>query len=95
MVTIRIVSTYKQFLFLTSLLQEVTDLLYRSHLLNGGKYDLNQQVSDLPFEILLIKVPKNFIRKLVGYQEKILAHYRKAYTVDFDFNRELMIDDVF
>jgi len=40
-------------------------------------------------------VPKNFIRKLVGYQEKNLMNYRKNHTVDFDYNRDLLNDEVF
>ena len=40
MITFRIISTLKQFTFLTSMLQEVTDLLYKSHLLGAQKpYD--------------------------------------------------------
>jgi len=48
-----------------------------------------------PFEILIIHVPKNFIRKIVGYQEKNLNTYRKTYSIDFDFNKDLLSDDVF
>ena len=36
MVTLRIFSTFKQFTFLTSLLSEVTDLLFKSNMLNGS-----------------------------------------------------------
>lgn len=42
-----------------------------------------------------MKVPINFLRKLVGYQEKTLTQYRKNYSIDFDFNKELLNDDVF
>ena len=48
-----------------------------------------------PFEIVIVSVPKNFIRKLVGYQEKNLYNYRKLYTVDFDYNRDLLSDEVY
>lgn len=48
-----------------------------------------------PFEIVIINVPKNFIRKLVGYQEKMLSWFRKRYFVEFDFNRDLLVDEVF
>lgn len=40
-------------------------------------------------------VPKNFLRKLVGYQDKVLNDYRKKYQVDFDYNRDLLVDEVF
>ena len=43
----------------------------------------------------MMKVPKNFIRKLVGYQEKVLTEFRKNYQVDFYFDRDLMTDDIF
>lgn len=43
----------------------------------------------------MLKVPKNFIRKLVGYQEKTLTEYRKTFSVDFYFDRDLLTDDVF
>jgi len=32
---------------------------------------------------------------LVGYQEKNLNTFRRSYQVDFDFNRDLLSDDVF
>jgi hypothetical protein len=35
------------------------------------------------------------LRKLVGYQEKELTAYKKQYFVDFDFNRDLLVDEVF
>jgi acyl-coenzyme A synthetase/AMP-(fatty) acid ligase len=42
-------------------------------------------------------VPKNFIRKLVGYQEKSLQYFRMnpKYNVDFYFNEKLLVDDIF
>ena len=49
----------------------------------------------VPFEIVIVHVPKNFIRKLVGYQEKSLAAYRKQYIVDFDYSRDLLNDEVY
>ena len=42
-------------------------------------------------------MPKNFIRKLVGYQEKFLQYFRMApqYEVDFYYDRELLVDEIF
>jgi hypothetical protein len=40
-------------------------------------------------------VPKNLLRKLVGYQEKNLTTLRKQFTIDFDFNRDLLTDEVY
>ena len=75
------------------MLQWLTDLLFKSTILNG-KSEGHQTISTdhepamhYPFEIIVVPVPKNFIRKLVGYYEKNLAHYRKLYTVDFDYNQ--------
>lgn len=101
MVTILIVSTFKQYTFFTQLLQWLTDLLFKSSILNGKQAADHLTISTdhepvlhYSFEIIFISVPKNFIRKLVGYQEKNLSHYRKLYTVDFDFSRDFMSDDV-
>lgn len=42
-------------------------------------------------------MPKNFIRKLVGYQERTLQYFRMnlSYDVDFFYNRELLVDEIF
>jgi hypothetical protein len=102
MVTVRISSTFKQYQFITSLMQEVTDMLFKSGMLTGvvssraaDQVNMKEIRNSFPFDIIMIKVPKNFIRKLVGYQEKNFTMYRKNYTVDFYFDRELMVDDVF
>jgi hypothetical protein len=49
------------------------------------------------FELLRLQVPKNFIRKLVGYQEKFLQYFRMApqYEVDFYYDRDLLVDELF
>jgi hypothetical protein len=31
----------------------------------------------------------------VGYHERNLLHYRKLFTVDFDYNREFLNDEVY
>ena len=76
MTTVRISSTYKQYVFLTDLVQEVTDLMFRSGLLTGmmnpryanaSDYSMREIKNSFPFDIVMIKVPKNFLRKLVGY----------------------------
>ena len=43
----------------------------------------------------MLQIPKNFLRQLVGYQEKKLNYYRKAYSVDFFYNKELLTDEVY
>jgi hypothetical protein len=61
MVTIRIKSTFKQFTFISSILQELTDLLFRSS--NLAKKNTHNHYSTLsepqpiiqvPFEIIVI-----------------------------------------
>lgn len=99
MITVRIISTYKQFVFFTTMLQWLTDLLFKKSLMVNKRYQnyshVHMAALQLPFEIIVVHVPKNFIRKLVGYQEKNLMALRKSYTVDFDYNRELLNDEVF
>lgn len=55
------------------------------------------KIEDTNFEICKISVPKNFLRKLVGYQEKSLLYFRlnPKYQVDFYFEEKLLIDQVF
>lgn len=101
MVTLRLISTLKQYNFITTLLQTVTDLLKQSNLLNKPDSQLIQdteaqsKLMQYPFEIVILSVPKNYLRKLVGYQDKQLNYYRKKYNVDFDYNRDLLVDEVF
>ncbi len=55
-------------------MQETTDLLFKNGLLAGV---VNSRAADMlnnkemknsfPFDIVMIKVPKNFIRKIIGY----------------------------
>lgn len=83
-------------------MQEVTDMLFKNGLLTGmvnsrasDQVNMKEIRNSFPFDIVMIKVPKNFIRKLIGYQEKNLANYRKTNTVDFYFDKELLVDEVF
>ena len=49
------------------------------------------------FEIQKIPLPKNFLRKLVGYQDKALQYFRLSQNYDFNFyfNEKLLVDDVY
>lgn len=104
MITVRVISTYKQFVFFTNMLQELTDLLFKNQLLLKQtqyhqyfyEYPKDPQpIMQVPFEIIMIQVPKNFLRKIVGYQEKNLFTLRKHCKIDFDYNRDLLTDDVY
>jgi hypothetical protein len=39
----------------------------------------------LPFLIMTLQVPKNFIKKLIGYQVRVLSELRKRYEVEFEY----------
>ena len=65
-VTLKIVSTKHQYQQICSMLQYFTNKVYAIHCNHRIESTLDQ------FEIQLMQVPKNFIRKLVGYQEKSL-----------------------
>jgi hypothetical protein len=43
----------------------------------------------------MLQIPKNYLRHVVGYQERKLNHYRKTYSVDFFYNKELLTDEVY
>ena len=44
-----------------------------------------------------IPVPKNLIRKLVGYKEKSLQYFRlnPRYNVDFYYDEKVLVDEIF
>lgn len=77
MVSAKITSTYKQYQFITSLMQETTDMLHKNGLLcgvgngrGGGAMEMGkskEMKNSFPTDIVMIKVPKNFIRKIIGY----------------------------
>ena len=69
----------------------VTNRVFSLHSKHRIENALNQ------FQIERIQVPKNFIRKLVGYQERTLQYFRmnQRYDVDFYYNRELLVDEIF
>ena len=102
MVTIRLLSTYRQYEFLTGLCQEVSNFM-KKHSLLTIKTDIllsNEEDQGLrpnlpPFDIIALDVPKNFLRKLVGFQDKHLNNYKKRFQVDFDYQRDLLVDEVF
>lgn len=39
----------------------------------------------MPFLIIMVWVPKNYIKKLVGYQERTLNEMKKRYQVGFTY----------
>ena len=59
----------------------------------GAKLDIPPLT--LPFLIMTLQVPKNFIKKLIGYQVRVLSELRKRYEVEFEYELSLVTDFVF
>ena len=49
----------------------------------------------MPFFIMTIHVPKVFLKKLVGYQEKVLVALKQDFEVDFVYDETLVTDIVY
>lgn len=49
----------------------------------------------MPFLIIKVSVPKNYTKKLVGYQERTLIELKKRYQVGFTYDQSLITDSVF
>ena len=49
----------------------------------------------MPFLIMTLKVPKVFIKKLIGYQEKVLLQLKRHHEVNFVYDEKLVTDYVF
>ena len=48
----------------------------------------------MPFLIMTLKVPKIFIKKLIGYQEKVLLNLKRSHEVNFVYEEKLVSDYV-
>lgn len=42
-----------------------------------------------------LKVPKIFLKKLIGYQEKVLLQLKKVHEVNFSYDERLVTDIVY
>ena len=40
-------------------------------------------------------IPKLYIRKIIGYQEKNLSTFRQRFSIDIDYDKQLLSDDVY
>ncbi len=99
-------STKHLFREVLSMLQRCTDaLLINDHLLKVlipgqsfvttvGAKSLTP-VYSLPFLISHVQVPKNFLKKLVGYQERFLLQLKRQYQISFDYDQTLINDLVY
>lgn len=90
-VTLKLVSTRYQYQHISALIQFCTNRVF------GIQNQLRLGDCIPVFEIFKIQVPKNFIRKLVGYQEKSLQYFRlnPEYNVDFYYDEKLLVDEIF
>lgn len=52
-------------------------------------------VTVMPFLIMTIKVPKVFLKKLIGYQEKVLLQLKRHHEVNFVYDEKLVTDYVY
>lgn len=55
-------------------MQDTTDMLFKNGMLSGvvnsramEMLNSKEMKNSFPFDIVMIKVPKNFIRKIIGY----------------------------
>lgn len=88
--TVRLVSTRPQFEQFASLVQFVTNRLVTIY----EKFHMEGKLQK--FEVKKLRLPKNLLRKLVGYQEKALNFYRLGkWQVDFYYDDKLLVDTVF
>ena len=73
------------------MLQFCTDRLFQIH----NEHRIDETLSR--FEIMKIPVPKNLIRKLVGYKEKSLQYFRlnPRYNIDFYYDEKVLVDEIF
>lgn len=55
--------------------------------------DFNHQV--LPFLIMTLKAPKIFLKKLIGYQEKVLLRLKHDHEVNFVYDTTLVTDQIY
>jgi len=49
----------------------------------------------MPFLIMTLKVPKVFLKKLIGYQEKVLLQLKRNNEVNFSYEERLVTDMVY
>lgn len=98
LVTLKITTYARQYKKLMEIIYMASNLLQKSNLLSEfvGLSTINlQRQTSLPFLIMKIMVGKNLIKKLIGYQERVLFHIRKKYSVNFDFDQDLVNDVVY
>jgi len=52
-------------------------------------------ITVMPFLIMTLKVPKVFLKKLIGYQEKVLLQLKRHHEVNFVYDEKLVTDFVY
>jgi hypothetical protein len=98
LVTLQITSSARQFKGLCGMVYQASNLMQASNLLSeyvGLTADRLSRKTALPFLIMKLLVSKNLFKKVVGYQFRTLAHYKKKYAVNFDFDETLINDLVY
>ena len=101
LVTLKVTTYARQQKRLFDIAYNAGNLLQQNNLLSevvGFSFNEDRNVekqTSLPFLIMKIMVGKNLIKKLIGYQERMLQHLRKKYSVGFDFDETLVNDVVY
>ena len=101
LVTLKVTTYARQQKRLFDIAYNAGNLLQQNNLLSevvGFSFNEDRNVekqTSLPFLIMKIMVGKNLIKQLIGYQERMLQHLRKKYSVGFDFDETLVNDVVY
>ena len=49
----------------------------------------------MPFLIMALQIPKIFLKKVIGYQEKTLLHLKRNHEVNFVYDEKIVTDFVY
>lgn len=105
LVTVKLTCNQQQFQALLGIMQEAINKLMKHSLLMQPLSQSTQQKlkelngktsgSVLPFLVMSLQVPKIFIKKVIGYQEKTLLWLKKDHEVNFVYDEKLVSDVVY
>ncbi len=104
-INVSIFATFEVYHFIVECLQGATNFLGLNQRLHSDSYWGEAMLSPLvpppsPFIIILVNIPRNFLRKIVGgsatqNDNKNLNQLRKEFEVDFDYERSKLSEEIF
>ena len=102
-VTVRLIAKKEHFRIFLHLFQETLNKMHQNDFLlvpvipyhMQGHQKLSAQEKVLPFMIMTMEVPKNLIKRLVGYREGTLTALRTRLKVKFNYDTKYFTDFVF